>query len=215
MEEIITSILLCVGTVAFALSGSITATQKKLDYLGIIVLSGITALGGGMLRDVLLGKFPPDAFVYPIYACLAFGAAVIFIVARKILSTDNHTKIKRNLRIPFLASDAVGLSIFTISGMNAAYAAGFASNVFLCIFVGIITGVGGGMLRDVLAHQTPSVLKEDIYALPALLGGIIYYLLRHFDILTTPIDMIIAGSVIFGVRLLAVKKGWSLPTLES
>ena len=148
MEWFIT-VLELIGTLSFAVSGAMTALKKHMDVLGVCVLGLVTACGGGVLRDILMGNLPPVMFRDPIYALAAVLCSVIVflpIVRRKLLKED------RLYEILMLWSDALGLGVFTAVGITTAMHAGYNSR-FFAVFLGVITGVGGGVLRDVLAGQ--------------------------------------------------------------
>ena len=146
-----------IGTVAFACSGAMVAIKKNLDLLGIIVLGVTTAVGGGMIRDILIGIHPPALFTNPVYVMAAFVAVLclfLIIKCRRItieaLSSLWYERVMNIL-------DAVGLGAFTVVGIDTAITAGFGEYNFLMIFLGVITGVGGGVLRDIMAGETPAV----------------------------------------------------------
>lgn len=156
-----------VGTIAFACSGAMVAIKKQLDLLGIIVLGVTTAVGGGVLRDIIIGNHPPAMFTNSIYVLTAFLSVIaLFLFVRfrsismSVLESVNYERIMNLL-------DAVGLGAFTVVGIDTAIAAGYQDYHFLLIFMGVITGVGGGILRDIMAGQTPAVLKS--ISMPALL----------------------------------------------
>ena len=163
-----------IGIIAFAISGAIVGIKKRFDIFGIIVLGVITAVGGGALRDIILGILPPAMFKNSIYVLVAFLTSVIAFGAGAVA----RVKFKKNKEffkdmVNFF--DAIGLGVFAVTGTNTAIVNGFSDNAFLAIFVGVITGIGGGMLRDILAGKVPFVLYKDIYASAAIVGAIIYY----------------------------------------
>ena len=138
-----------VGTVAFALSGAVMAVQRRMDIFGVLVLGVCTAVGGGVIRDILLGITPPNTFRNPVYALVAaLASALIFFVGKSEPEIIISNRIQNLSLFNFL--DALGLGIFTVVGINTAINAGFEDNAFLQIFVGVTTGVGGGILRDML-----------------------------------------------------------------
>lgn len=157
-------ILEIIGTIAFASSGAMVAVKRRLDYLGIVVLGVTTAVGGGMCRDILIGQTPPGMFLDPTNTIIAFWTVnCMFLTIRMKWSQLLHLQGETYDNIMnFL--DAVGLGLFTATGVNMAISAGFGNNGFLCAFLGVITGVGGGILRDILSGQTPVVLRKHIYA---------------------------------------------------
>ena len=155
-------ILEIIGTIAFASSGAMVAVKRRLDYLGIVVLGVTTAVGGGMCRDILIGQTPPGMFLDPTNTIIAFWTVnCMFLTIRMKWSQLLHLQGETYDNIlNFL--DAVGLGLFTATGVNMAISAGFGNNGFLCAFLGVITGVGGGILRDILSGQTPVVLRKHI-----------------------------------------------------
>ncbi len=197
------------GTIAFSCSGAMVAIRKKLDFLGVIVLGVITAVGGGMFRDILIGNNPPELFRHPVYVCVAVIAAVFmfFIVqsrklARTFIQTKHYDTIMNLL-------DAIGLGAFTVVGVNAAVASSYRQYIFLTIFLGVITGVGGGLLRDMMVCEIPSILKEHIYACASLIGAVLYVLSMHFHI--PNLGIIVSASVVIIIRVLSRHYDWNLP----
>ena len=200
------------GTVAFACSGAMVAIEKKLDLLGVIVLGVTTAVGGGMIRDILLGQLPPNLFINPAYVLTAFLAVLIlfFIVkfcrsSKKALSSETYEAVMNLL-------DAIGLGVFTAMGIDTAIAAGYEKYHFFIIFLGVITGVGGGILRDIMAGQTPFVLKKHVYACASLAGALSYVWLLPW--IFPQADFLISAALVVLIRVLARHYKWNLPTAE-
>lgn len=199
-----------VGTIAFSISGAMIAIERRLDLFGVVFLGAITAIGGGIVRDVLLGQNPPQSFLNYIYLLVAvITAFIVFCVA--------YIKNEKGQSIQFINDtvlnifDAAGLGIFSIIGVQNTINAGFGDNAFFCIFLGMTTGVGGGMLRDVLSHATPAVLRKHIYALASLSGAGCYYYLRSSlasgSILTSTMLVVL-------LRILASHYRWTLPRIR-
>lgn len=200
-----------IGIIAFAVSGAMLAAEKNLDVFGILVLGVVTAFGGGVIRDLLLGITPPAMFNSYIFLLLAsLSGLVVFLLYRLFYCG----KIARERRLDYTAIvnffDAVGLGVFSISGVNVALEHGFAHNPVLSICVGVLTGIGGGMLRDVLIGEIPSVLRKHIYALAAILGASAYYLLARTS-LSPFFSVLLACGLTIGLRLLASYYRWHLP----
>ncbi len=175
------TIIESIGIIAFAVTGAIVAIKKGFDIFGIIVLGVITAVGGGAIRDIILGINPPFMFQNPIYVVIAFFTSCISFLTVRIL----RLRFKKNRNffsevINFF--DAIGLGIFAVTGANTAIINGFADKPFLCIFVGVITGIGGGMLRDIMAKKIPFVLYKDVYAVAAIVGASVFYYLHKYNI---------------------------------
>lgn len=199
-----------IGTIAFASSGAMVAIKKQLDLLGVIVLGVTTAVGGGMLRDLLIGNIPPGLFINSIYVLVAFlTVMVLFLIVRRnqrILDSHSIETYEKVMNI----FDAIGLGAFTVVGIDTAIAAGYQQYNFLVIFLGVLTGVGGGLLRDIMAGQTPYILRKHVYACASLAGAIAYtYLLKitHSDA-----AIILSALLVVLIRILATRFCWNLPT---
>ena len=196
-----------IGTMAFAVSGALTAMRKNMDIFGVIILAMTTAVGGGILRDLILGIQPPGTFGHPIYGIVATVTAIVlfFPAVRRLLG--------RNQAIYhwiMLVMDSLGLGIFTVIGIQTAYGAG-NKNVFLLVFVGVVTGVGGGVIRDVLAGDTPYIFVKHIYACASIAGAILYIVLRPVN---HRLAIICGAALVLLIRLLAAKFRWSLPRAD-
>ncbi len=203
-------VLELIGAAAFAISGAMAAIKRKADIFGVVFLGVITALGGGVIRDVLIGQLPPKMFIS--YAYLLASLLVSLIVffdayIRREKYFANKDKLSEINNI----FDAAGLAVFTISGMNTAM--GVSDNVILILTLGVITGVGGGMLRDMMTNTMPKVLRKRVYAVASLIGGALYYVLHLIgvnDILSAVIGMV----TIFVLRVLATVYKWNLPSVK-
>lgn len=188
------------GTAVFAISGAAVGVKHRLDVFGVCVLAFVAGNAGGMLRDVLIGAVPPAAFRGWQHVAISLLAGVITFFW--------HPRLER-LRTPILLFDAAGLGLFAVSGTQKALA--FGLHPFVAALLGMLTGIGGGMLRDVLVRSIPTVLREDLYALAALAGAglVVAGHLLHLP----PTPTTIAGAALcFGLRVLAIRRGWSLPT---
>lgn len=204
-------ILEILGTVAFTLSGVMTAIKKDLDLLGVVVLGTITAVGGGGLRDVLLGILPPMLFRTPIYVMVAVAVSLLaFFIAYGMGErfTDRMERLSPMINV----LDAIGLGIFVVVGVRAALQVGFADNAFLAVFVGTVTGVGGGLMRDQLAGLIPMVLQKRVYALAALIGASAYYVLVRCGV-TEWVCLGTGVGLVIAIRLMAAHFRWSLPRI--
>jgi len=198
-----------VGTVAFALSGALLAIQKKLDLFGVLLMGVITALGGGTIRDVLLGHTPPRMFYSFEYVALALlSSLAMFLIVRA--THGRFRQFTGTLDFFLVLCDAVGLGIFAVVGTQAGIAAGYGDNAFLCVFLGMTTGVGGGILRDVMCGDIPFVLHKHIYAVAAILGSGVFYLLTCLQVDGT-LSSLVGMSVTIVLRLLARHYRWNLP----
>lgn len=199
-----------IGTIAFAFSGCMVANSKKMDIFGVWVLGTVTAVGGGAVRDVLLGNVPPGMFRNGVYVAVATGTVIfwLFMAARRDVMTNLvFARLTKVMDI----SDSLGLGIFAVLGSQTAIRAGYGDNWFLVIFVGVLTGVGGGLLRDVMADMTPMIFCKRIYAIAAMAGSVVYLLLFRFSKIPE-IGAVVAGTVtVFVIRTLASTYRWDLP----
>ena len=199
-----------VGTIAFASSGAMVAIRKHLDLLGVIVLGVTTAVGGGMLRDILLGNTPPSLFIHPVYVTMAFFTVlVLFIIVRlnqSILESSSIAAYEKVMNI----FDAVGLAAFTVTGIDTAIMAGYGQYRFLSVFLGVLTGVGGGVLRDILAGQPPYILRKHVYACASLAGALCYVFMA--PLLPGDATMLLGAFLVVAIRMLATRYCWNLPT---
>ena len=204
--DIIWYIFDMIGTIAFAVSGALVGVSRKMDIFGMTVLALATAIGGGIVRDVLLGYFPPNSLRNVVYVTVVLAVTVIvFLIYNS--RYRKHAMGPRS-RASYLLADALGLASFTVTGASAGFKLYPELPIFI-VLLGTITAVGGGIIRDMLAQRIPSVLKEDVYALPSIIGGIVYYLM-----VTSSWDsMAVYGAftVVLVIRLLALKYNWSLP----
>ncbi len=199
-----------IGTIAFSISGAIPAIKRRLDLFGVIFLGVTAACGGGIIRDLMLGQVPPQAFINPTYV---FVAALTALLVFMVYWADQQAKTTA----PFFSGellnfcDAAGLGIFSVIGVQNTVNAGFGDNAFFCIFLGMLTGVGGGMLRDVMSRSTPAVLRKHIYALASIIGSACYYCLhlRH-----RWMAIAITVALVVAIRMLASRYKWSLPRIS-
>lgn len=195
-----------IGTIAFAVSGALVGVARKMDIFGMAVLALATAIGGGIVRDVLLGYFPPNSLRNVVYVTVVLAVTVIvFLIYNS--RYRKHAMGPRS-RASYLLADALGLASFTVTGASAGFKLYPELPIFI-VLLGTITAVGGGIIRDMLAQRIPSVLKEDVYALPSIIGGIVYYLM----VTSSWESMAVYGAftVVLVIRLLAIKYNWSLP----
>jgi uncharacterized membrane protein YeiH len=199
MEEPITLALNLMGTFAFGLSGGILAVRKQMDLFGVLVLAVATGLGGGIMRDIILGHTPPATLIDWRYLAAA-GLAGILVFLR-------YSRVVHHARF-ITAFDAVGLSIFTVTGTTIALNAGLSPAP--AALLGMLTGVGGGVLRDVLAAEVPLILRSEIYAVASMLGAIIIIIASQIGYSGVPVE-IIAAIATFILRMVSVRKGWKIP----
>lgn len=199
------------GTVAFAMSGALKGLHKQLDLFGIFLLALITAMGGGVLRDVLLGKTPPQMFFSADYVVVSLAVSVAMFYVYKYY----HRLLDLGAwgDWVFCICDAIGLGVFAVIGTQTAMEEGYSSNLFICLFMATITGVGGGVLRDMMCQEIPSVFVRHIYALAAAAGGLLYYILVLINASEVPAAII---STVFtvSIRVLAKYYRWNLPRIR-
>jgi uncharacterized membrane protein YeiH len=202
-----------IGTIAFAVSGAVVAIKKETDIFGVVFIAITTAVGGGIFRDLLIGELPPVAFVHYEYVFAATMTALGIFLFAYIRSDKNHHQHWATIDRVNNIFDALGLGAFTVIGMNRAIVAGLGDNIFLVIFLGMITGIGGGILRDTLVRDIPFVLTERIYAVASLLGAICYYILYWRGV-----NLVIAAlagiALIFAIRMVSSKFRWHLPRVR-
>jgi len=192
-----------VAIAAEAASGALMGMRRRMDLFGLCVVGTVTALGGGTVRDILLGHYPLGWVANPEYLAFTVGAAIVAAVLARRL---------HQLKTAFLWLDALGLVAFTVIGCDIAAATGV--NVIVVILMGMATGVFGGLLRDVLCNQVPLVLRRDLYATVSLATGILYVGLLHVGV-GAPIATTVAIGAGFSFRLLALRFGLALPVLEA
>ena len=199
MEDLVTLVLNLAGTFAFGLSGGILAVRKKMDLFGVLVLSVTTGLGGGILRDVLLNRLPPTTVTDTRFLAVAALAGVLVFVAYNRL-------IHHSLFITTF--DALGLGIFTVTGTTIALSNGLGP--VPAALLGMLTGVGGGVLRDILAAEVPLILRSEIYAVASLLGATIIILANQVQLLGSSAEIIAAAATVT-LRMVSVRSGWRIP----
>jgi uncharacterized membrane protein YeiH len=188
------------GTFVFALSGATMGVKHRLDLFGVLVLSYAAGNAGGITRDVLIGAVPPAAVRDWRYVAVSILAGLITFYWYRIIN---------RLSSPVLVFDAAGLALFAVSGAGKALL--FGAGPIAATLLGMLTGIGGGMLRDILVREIPTVLRTELYAVAALLGASVVVLGRSLHLPTS--GAAIAGAVLcFALRILAMRRGWQLPT---
>ena len=187
------------GTFAFAVSGAFAAMERKLDPFGVIIISFVTAIGGGTIRDILIGDLPVS------WLMNSSGISVIIVSA---LASLLFTPTLRKLSNLLLIFDAAGLGLFTLIGIEKGITHNFSPGI--CIALGTITGSFGGVLRDVLLTNVPMIFQKEIYASACILGGSVYFLMSYLSV-EIAITQVVVIVLIVTIRLLAVRLKWSLP----
>lgn len=192
------------GTMAFAVTGAFRAIEHGSDIVGIIILATITGVAGGILRDIVFGRIPPLAIVNPQYLIITVTTAVILFFLYRIL------KKQRNL---FLKFDAIGLGVFTVIGATFAYKL-VGLNFLAMAFSGLLTAIGGGILRDVFVNELPIVFVKELYASASFIGVVTFFslLVANFDFNIAAVSSIAAAT---GLRSLAMRYNWNLPRAKA
>lgn len=189
------------GTAAFAISGVLVAIHKRMDLFGIFIIGFVTAVGGGTLRDVLIGQAPVSWMLDMTYVYVIFGATVFAVLARKKINY---------LRTSLFLFDTIGIGLYTVVGVEKGIGAGL--NPIICVALGTVTACFGGVLRDILSNEIPVIFRKEIYATACIIGGASYFALLHL-----PLDpgfvFVISGFIVIALRILAVRFKIALPTI--
>ena len=192
------------GTMAFAVTGAFKAIEHKADIVGIIILATITGVAGGTIRDVILGKDLPNSLIDPSYVIITVVSGIVIFLL--------HSKMKKHWNV-FLKFDAIGLGVFTVIGATFAYNM-FGMNFLVIVLSGMLTAIGGGILRDVFVSQTPIVFVKELYASASFLGAAAFYIviLLTNDVYAGTISGLLLAT---GLRMVAMKYNWNLPKVKS
>ena len=191
-----------IGTMAFALSGALTAMSKKMDPFGVFIIAFVTAVGGGTLRDILIGRTPVGWMLDLNYVYVISVGFVLAIIFRKKFD---------KLRTSLFLFDTIGLGVFTLIGLEKGIHIGL--HPIICVALGTMTACFGGVIRDILCTEIPVIFRREIYATLCILGGIVFFILRDLN-LENDVLYLTTSSIIISLRLMAVKFKWYLPTLE-
>ncbi len=208
MLQLTLTIIEWLGIAAFAVAGAMVGIDKKLDVFGVMICGITTSIGGGIIRDVLLGLTPPRMFVNSTYLIFAgILSLVVFLIVKslKSLYIKNHRHIENIINI----FDALGIGVFSVVGAQIAIEAGHVTNPFIVIFSGTISCIGGGMLRDITCADIPFFFKKRIYAVACILGATTYYL--SYLYLNEILGIIIGVLITVVIRLLATFFKWNMP----
>ena len=209
MSETLILVFELIGTVAFAASGALTALKNRMDMLGVCVLGCVTAVGGGVIRDVILGITPPKTFEHPVYVIVAIITSLIcFLPAIRKRLQEQAVLETFLLRL----MDSIGLGVFTVVGIQTAQNVSDDNGIFLLIFVGVITGVGGGILRDIMAGEKPYIFYKHFYATASIIGAVFCSIL--WDHIDMTFNFICSIVLIIVLRLFAARFRWKLPAAE-
>lgn len=189
------------GTIAFAISGVLVALSKRMDPFGILIIATVTAVGGGTLRDVLIGETPVSWMLNLNYIYVILISTVLTIIFKAKIDY---------LRKSLFLFDTIGIGLYTVVGVEKGITAGL--NPIICIALGTMSACFGGVIRDILCNEIPVIFRKEIYATACILGGLTYFLVRKLPI-DNNVVFIIAGLVVITVRLLAVRFKVTLPSL--
>lgn len=213
--ELLMNLLGFLGTAAFAISGVLVARENQMDVFGACLLGCTTACGGGVIRDLILGRTPPAMFVQP--RDVTFALVVSLITFLSIYTAQRlglgRLRGKAVADAALNVADSVGLGAFIIVGYRAAQYSGYERNGFLCVFVGVLTGIGGGILRDILAGHMPQIMQKHVYGLAAIAGGVCYWLLDRLGCAEV-ISITSCMTLTCLLRFLAIHYRWNLPRLR-
>lgn len=197
----ISAVMEIIGIVAFSLVGVFVGIEYELDVFGIFVVALCSSLAGGVIRDLVLGITPPTSFLHAEYAITVLVTVAVALIAFKIFDKKITHKAIVAIKKIVNVFDALGLGIFTVTGCRAAVSCGYGDNFIVMVFVGTITAVGGGMIRDVLSGRKPIVLRKEIYALASIFGCVLYYFIQGR---TDPrLATYLTAAIIAVVRVLA------------
>ena len=189
------------GTIAFAISGVLVAMNKKMDLFGILIIAFVTAVGGGTLRDILIGQTPVGWMKDMTFTYVILGSAVFAVIARNKINY---------LRTSLFLFDTIGIGLYTVIGIEKGLSAGL--HPIICIALGTMSACFGGVIRDILCNEIPVIFRKEIYATACILGGLSYFLIRKLP-LESDFVFMIAGAIVILVRLLAVKFKIALPNI--
>ena len=202
MQEDFLKVIDILGTVAFAASGVYAAMQKRLDVFGVLIIAFVTAVGGGTIRDIMVGDTPVSWIRNINYSIIILSTAVVVIAFK--------STIFRNFKKTLLVFDSIGLGFFTILGIQKGLM--FGLNPAICIALGTVTGCFGGVIRDISLNTIPLIFQKEIYATACIVGGIVYFSLIHTPLNVEIIEWV-SIFIVFLTRLLAVRFDWRLPNI--
>lgn len=192
-------ILDLLGTFVFAISGGLAAYDKKYDVVGIFILALVTALGGGSLRDILIGETPVSWMIQIEYLVVVTGAVILTLIFK-----NNILKLRKSL----FFFDSLGIGLFTILGIQKTLSIGLSPTI--AVLMGTVSAVFGGVLRDVLSNEVPLIFRKEIYASACVIGGIVFLLTQELLPNNEIFPTIMVMILVFGIRYFSIKRGWTL-----
>lgn len=211
IQELLVFIMELVGTVAFSVSGAMVGIEQNMDIFGVSVLGIFTAVGGGMVRDIIIGAVP-SALINPVYLIVAALTALTVFLVLYFRKKHFYGKFRAAYDTIMLIMDAVGLGVFTAVGVRTGIRAGYPDNAFLLVFLGTLTGVGGGLMRDTMAGVPPYIFVKHIYALASIAGACVFVFIYKY--IGEVAALIISSTLVVIIRLLAAHYHWNLPRLK-
>ena len=209
--DLMITILEYIGTIAFAISGALIAIENRMDILGVMILGCTTAVGGGLFRDLLIGRPMPLMFEHPSYVIVAAITTIVVFVVMYILK-DIKVVESRAYRIVYNIIDSLGLGVFVVVGATLTKEFGI-TNHFMIIFCSVLTAVGGGMLRDIMSAHIPAIFRKHIYCVAAILGAVLFYLIVLFSNMYS-LAAILTILLVVGIRYLAFHFKLNLPKVK-
>ena len=201
MKDDVFTLIDLLGIAAFSVSGVFAAMERKLDILGIFIVAFIAAIGGGTIRDIMIGEFPVSWMRSRNYSIVIFASAAIAMLCQRF--NNNHTKV-------LLFFDSIGLGFFTLVGIQKGIEYSFSPG--LCIALGTITACFGGMIRDISLNHIPHIFHKEVYATACIIGGTLYFMLSKTTLQPEVLDAVCISTIVL-IRLIAVKYKWTLPDI--
>ena len=209
--DLLLTILEYVGTIAFAISGALLAIENKMDILGVMILGCTTAVGGGLFRDILIGRPMPLMFENPTYVIVACLTTLVVFITMSILHNFKMVESK-SYKIAYTLIDSLGLGVFVVVGVKLTRDFGI-TNPFLIIFSSVLTAVGGGLLRDIMSARITAIFRKHIYCVAAIVGSLLFYSITYYTNLY-PLASILSILIVVGIRYLAFYFKWNLPKVK-
>ena len=206
-----------IGIIGFAMSGTMVALQNKMDVVGAIILANVTALGGGVLRDLVIGHIPPHLFnapFYLVYVAIATGVSILLMVAIALFKPFKQGVKSEAFNLTINVMDAIGIAPFSIVGAKMAMETGHSFSALMLAVIGCFSSCCGGIFRDILAHRIPTVFRKYLYLIPCFVGTITYVLLAQYTTIWEPWAFIIGSVIIIGGRFAGMFFKINMPSVR-
>lgn len=206
-----------IGIIGFAMSGTMVALQNKMDVIGAIILANVTALGGGVLRDLVIGHIPPHLFndpFYLVYVAIATGVSILLMVAIALFKPFKQGVKSEAFNLTINIMDAIGIAPFSIVGAKMAMETGHSFSALMLAVIGCFSSCCGGIFRDILAHRIPTVFRKYLYLIPCFVGTITYVLLAQYTSIWEPLAFIIGSVIIIGGRFAGMFFKINMPSVR-